>query len=87
MRKKERVLMEPLIICLIEGVAVGMIGDRSYAFITLERFGGVVMYDVTDPAHVEWKDFLNTRSFSAENASEVGDLSPEGKTSRINYFI
>ena len=34
-----------------EAVTVGEIGGRTYAFIGLERVGGIVMYDVTDPTH------------------------------------
>lgn len=34
-----------------EGVTVGQVGDRLYAFVTLERIGGVMVYDVTDPAN------------------------------------
>ena len=33
-----------------EGVASAMVGGRTYAFIGLERIGGVMVYDVTDPA-------------------------------------
>ncbi|MGF7151684.1 DNA-binding beta-propeller fold protein YncE [Sphingomonas zeicaulis] len=34
-----------------EGVTIGKIGDRTYAFIGLERVGGYMVYDVTDPAN------------------------------------
>ena len=33
-----------------EGVAVGKIDGRTYAFVGLERVGGVVVYDVTEPS-------------------------------------
>jgi len=32
-----------------EGVAIGMLHGRHYAFIGLERIGGVMVYEVTDP--------------------------------------
>ena len=32
-----------------EGVTIGLVNDRTYAFVTLERVGGVMVYDVTDP--------------------------------------
>ena len=35
-----------------EGVPLRRIQGRMYAFIGLERFGGIMMYDVTDPYHV-----------------------------------
>lgn len=33
-----------------EGVVIGEIGRRIYAFIGLERAGGIMVYDITDPA-------------------------------------
>ena len=32
-----------------EGVTIGRIGDRVYAFMGFERVGGIMVYDVTDP--------------------------------------
>ena len=37
-----------------EGVDVGVINGRTYAFVTLERAGGVMIYDVTDPANASF---------------------------------
>ncbi len=34
-----------------ENVVTGVIGDRTYAFIGLERVGGIMVYDVTNPAN------------------------------------
>ena len=47
-----------------EGVAVGLVGDRTYAFIGLERIGGIMVYDVTDPAGAFYVDYVNNRDFS-----------------------
>lgn len=55
-----------------EGVVVGSIGDRTFAFVGLERVGGVMMYDVTDPENAFFVDYINT------SAEEHGGLSPEG---------
>jgi len=57
-----------------EAVAVGEIDGRTYAFIGLERVGGIVMYDVTDPTAPLFVDYLNNRDFAAG----TGDLGPEG---------
>ncbi|MEJ0087678.1 MAG: choice-of-anchor I family protein [Pseudomonadota bacterium] len=57
-----------------EGVALGEIDGRTYAFIGLERTGGLMMYDVTDPSETFFVDFLNNRDFDAG----TGDLGPEG---------
>lgn len=58
-----------------EDVKVGKIGDEVFAFIGLERIGGIMMYNITDPTKVEFVDYLNTRDFSE---SIKGDVSPEG---------
>lgn len=58
-----------------EGVVVGQIGEKTYAFIGLERIGGVMIYDITDPANSTYVNYINTRDFSADIA---GDVSPEG---------
>lgn len=51
-----------------EGVAVGAHKGRTYAFVGLERAGGVMVFDVTDPTvpvHLAW-------------VPVVGDIAPEG---------
>ena len=55
-----------------EGVVLGRIGARTYAFVVLERVGGVMVYDITDPAQARFVTYANTRSGLA------GDLGPEG---------
>jgi hypothetical protein len=42
-----------------EGVAIGSIGGRSYAFIGLERTGDVIVYDVTDPLAPVYIQYVN----------------------------
>jgi len=62
-----------------EYVVVGKIAGRSYAFIGLERVGGIMVYDVTKPRAAEFVDYLNSRDFSGDPESgTAGDLSPEG---------
>ena len=48
---------------------------RTYAFIALERIGGVMVYDVTDPAQAVFVNYINSREF--DDAIQ-GDVSPEG---------
>jgi hypothetical protein len=68
-----------------EGVALGEIDGRTYAFIGLERVGGIMIYDVTDPLSPAFLDYVNNRDFT-ENAELstggsnplAGDLGPEG---------
>lgn len=57
-----------------EGVTTGEINGRMYAFIALERIGGCMVYDVTNPASPVFVDYKNTRSLAAYG----GDNGPEG---------
>lgn len=67
-----------------EGVALGRIGDRTFAFVGLERIGGIMVYDTTDPYRVEFIDYLNNRDFTVPAEIDgstnplAGDLGPEG---------
>ncbi|MDO5396393.1 MAG: choice-of-anchor I family protein [bacterium] len=58
-----------------ESVVTGTIDGRTYAFVTLERIGGVMVYDITDPENVEYVNYINSRDFDAELGA---DDSPEG---------
>jgi Choice-of-anchor I domain len=65
--------------CEPEGAAVGEAFGRTYAFITLERIGGVMVYDVSDPGHPFFADYVNNRAFGDDPDAALGpDLSPEG---------
>ncbi|PSR19523.1 bifunctional metallophosphatase/5'-nucleotidase [filamentous cyanobacterium CCP3] len=62
-----------------EGVTIGEIDGRTYAFIGLERFGGVMTYDITDPANAFFVDLVNNRNFAGDaEAGTAGDLGAEG---------
>ena len=56
-----------------EGVAVARIGNSTFAFVALERIGGVMVYNVSDPGDVQFVDYKNNRSTTAYE----GDLGPE----------
>jgi hypothetical protein len=58
-----------------EGVTVAHINNQVYAFITLERVGGMMVYNITDPANVVLVDYVNSRTLGP---NEGGDLGPEG---------
>ena len=58
-----------------ESVAVGTVGSKTYAFIALERIGGVMVYDITAPENTEFVNYINSREF---NNNIQGDVSPEG---------
>lgn len=67
-----------------EGVTLGKIGTKTFAFIGLERMGGIMVYDITTPTAPVFVDYLNTRAnWTADPStvlSTVGDLGPEGLT-------
>lgn len=60
-----------------EGVVVKQINGSTYAFIGLERVGGIMVYDITDPAAPVYQSYVNNRG-AVEGANESGDLGPEG---------
>lgn len=63
-----------------EAVTVGTIEGVTYAFIGLERLGGIMVYDVSHPESPRFVQYVNTRNFSAElpdELDEAGDLGPE----------
>lgn len=63
-----------------EAVAIGEIDGTTYAFVGLERIGGIAIYDVTDPASPEFIEYFNNRNFDAadDESPEAGDSGPEG---------
>ena len=77
-----------------EGVTVGEVNGRTYAFIGFERLGGVMVYDITDPSAPKYQAYVNNRDFSInmealadegeeqlhDGLSKVGDLGAEGLT-------
>ncbi|WP_290583084.1 choice-of-anchor I family protein [Aeromicrobium sp.] len=76
-----------------ENLTIGTVGGRTYAFIGLERVGGVMVYDISDPANAEYVTYVNNRDFAVsvedgiEEAADpaaflasAGDLGPEGLT-------
>jgi len=64
-----------------EGVALGNIRNHVYAFIGLERIGGIMVYDVTNPYAPEYVTYINNRNFTVDATTPAaGDLGPEGLT-------
>lgn len=80
-----------------EAIEVAEINGKHYAFIGLERQGGIMVYDVTQPKSTSFISYLNNRDFTqlvctkvdedgdCDNDtynSKAGDLGPES----IKYF-
>ena len=79
-----------------EAVEVAEINGKQYAFIGLERQGGIIVYDVSVPAAPVYQSYINNRDFTESVCTLVdggdcdngvynpaaGDLGPES----IDYF-
>lgn len=68
-----------------EGVTIGEVRGRTYAFVGFERVGGIAVYDITDPRRAFFVTYANNRDFSVSvedggELAEAGDLGPEGLT-------
>jgi len=62
-----------------EAVAVHKIGPAHYAFIGLERIGGVMVFDVSEPAAPRFITYVNNRDPATKPALGAGgDCGPEG---------
>lgn len=57
-----------------EGVALGTVGSNIYAFVALERIGGVMVYDITNPNAPVYVTYVNNRSLPSNGP----DLGSEG---------
>ncbi|WP_319557772.1 choice-of-anchor I family protein [Thiomicrorhabdus sp.] len=75
-----------------EALTVGKINGHTYAFIGLERMGGIMVYDVSNPFSPEFVQYVNNRDLTVnpddntdsnndgikEYTVDAGDLGPEG---------
>jgi DNA-binding beta-propeller fold protein YncE len=62
-----------------EGIAVAKLFGRDFVFVALERIGGVMVYEIADPAAPRFVQYINVRDFSAAaNTAGAGDLGAEG---------
>jgi hypothetical protein len=62
-----------------EGVTTGMAHGRLYGFIALERIGGIVVYDLTNPTQPELVEYANNRKFQFDpEDARARDLGAEG---------
>ncbi|MEL6998773.1 MAG: choice-of-anchor I family protein, partial [Pseudomonadota bacterium] len=57
-----------------ESVVLGEIDGSIYAFVGLERVGGIVVYDVTDPANSSFVQYIRNE----DSNGDLIDIAPEG---------
>lgn len=55
-----------------EDVEVGIIDGKTYAFVGLERIGGVVTYDITDITDPQFAGYFSGRDYSEDIKGDVG---------------
>ncbi|QXE01093.1 choice-of-anchor I family protein [Terribacillus sp. DMT04] len=66
-----------------ESVITGDVDGTTYAFIGLERTGGIMAYDMSNPASPSFSTYFTSRNFQGDEAavdSNSGDVAPEGLT-------
>ncbi|WP_115992049.1 choice-of-anchor I family protein [Cohnella lupini] len=63
-----------------EDVKTGKVGNKTFAFVGLERVGGIMTYDITNPANATFANYINTRILDTEDEDiAMGtDTGPEG---------
>ncbi|MDU0443491.1 choice-of-anchor I family protein [Staphylococcus haemolyticus] len=73
-----------------ENVVVGKVGSHSYAFVGLERVGGIMIYDITNPNEPYFVKYLydpDNKDISPEGITfESAEESPNGKPMLIASF-
>jgi uncharacterized repeat protein (TIGR02543 family) len=73
-----------------EGVTLADISNKKYAFIALERIGGVMVYDVSNPAAPIFVDYKNSRSttqYSGDHGPETLIYIPENKSPNGKAYL
>ena len=62
-----------------EGIEVAKLRSKTYAFVALERVGGIIVYDITNPHSPNALQYITTRDFTGDPEQDTaGDLAPEG---------
>ncbi len=60
-----------------EGVVVGKVDGRTLAFVGLERPGGFVVFDLSDPSAPKLVEYVTNRDFTADPKTNATDSGPE----------
>jgi hypothetical protein len=62
-----------------EALTVGQVGEKTYAFVGLERMGGIFVYDITNPFDPFFAEYVINRDLTEGStvADGIGDLAPE----------
>jgi DNA-binding beta-propeller fold protein YncE len=64
-----------------EAVEIATINGNTFAFIALERVGGVMVYNISNPQNAKFVQYINPRDFTVDDdaveANLAGPLGPE----------
>ena len=64
-----------------EAVEIATIEGTTFAFIALERVGGIMVYNITNPQNAEFVQYINPRDFTVDDdaveSNLAGPLGPE----------
>lgn len=60
---------------------MGTIGSKTFAFVGLERMGGVLVFDITDAKTPKRVDYINTRE------ATIKDLTPVAVTGTMTIPV
>ena len=64
-----------------EAVEIATIDGNTFAFVALERVGGVMVYNISNPQSAEFVQYINPRDFTVDDdaveANLAGPLGPE----------
>ena len=66
-----------------EGLAVGEVNGRTYAFVGLERTGGIMAYDITEPAAARFVAYATNRRFDVPLTLPDGTPNPAAGDSGV----
>jgi len=64
-----------------EAIEIAIVDGNTFAFVALERVGGVMVYNITNPQNATYVQYINPRDFSVDDdaveANMAGPLGPE----------
>ena len=70
-----------------EGLVLGTVGQKTYAFVGLERIGGIMVYDITQPESSKHVGYFNNRQFDVPATLGDGTANPDAGDSGIEGLI
>lgn len=74
-----------------EGLTLAKMGDRTFAFIGLERIGGVMAYDITNPNNPIFNGYLNPRSATSVSGDRGAEtmiyIGPQQSPNGTPYLV